>query len=419
MNVFKKMVLALALVFSLSGLGAVAQAQVIDGQEVVIPYLTSANGWWAGLSILNKTSAERNYKVFCWNESGQIIGENQGLLGPFQMATGIVQSFAPVLTGIQQRVNLSIVMPGTFPFHVTMFMGNNAGGFSMSNYRSEPVQIDSVTLAVVSPSTPSPTPTPTPTPFPTPTPTPTPTPGASFIDPVTGMEFVYVKGGCYQMGDIFGDGLNTEQPVHQVCVRDFYIGKYEVTQGQWKKIIRGNPSISSKGDQYPVENVSWDDVQQYIQALNRQSGKTYRLPTEAEWEYAARSGGKQEKYAGGNDVDSVAWYGDNSDGATHEVGTKTGNGLGLYDMSGNVWEWCQDRWHDNYQGAPTDGSAWETGSSSLRVHHGGGWSGGYWANPSSRVRTAARAGQPSDFSSAHVGFRLVITAARFVCIARC
>ncbi len=390
MNVFRKMVLALALVFSLSGLGVVAQAQVIDGQKVVIPYVTSANGWWAGLSIYNESSMERNYKVFCRDEPGQIIGESQGLFSPFQMTTGIVQSFVPVLAGVQQRVNLSIVMPGTFPFHVTMFMGNNTGGFSMLNYSSEPVQVDSVTLAVVSPSTPSPNPFPTPTP----------TPGASFTDATTGMEFVYVKGGCYQMGDTFGDGLNTEQPVHQVCVRDFYIGKYEVTQGQWERIIRGNPSLSSQGNQYPVENVSWNEAQQYIQALNQQSGKTYRLPTEAEWEYAARSGGKQEKYAGGNDVDSVAWYGDNSDGATHEVGTKTGNGLGIYDMSGNVWEWCQDRWHDNYQGAPTDGSAWETGSDSRRV----------WANPSSRVRTAARAGQPSDFSSAHVGFRLVITA---------
>ncbi len=402
MNVFRKTVLALALVLSLSGLGAVAQAQVIDGQKVVIPYLTSVNGWWVGVSIYNESPMERHYKFFCRDEPGRVIGENQGLLGPFQMTTGLVQSFAPVLASVHQRINLSIVMPGDFPFHVAMFMGNSAGGFSMLNYRSEPVQIDSVTLAVVSPSTPTPTPTPFPTPTPTPTPTPIPTPGASFTDPVTGMEFVYVKGGCYQMGDTFGDGDNTEQPVHQVCVRDFYIGKYEVTQGQWKQIMASNPSHFKKGDRYPVENVSWNKVQQYIQALNRQSGKTYRLPTEAEWEYAARSGGKQEKYAGGNNVDSVAWYGGNT---THEVGTKAANGLGLYDMSGNVWEWCQDKYHDNYQGAPTDGSVWETGSSPRRIARGG-----RWGISARHARAARRGGESPNVGNSTLGFRLVITA---------
>jgi formylglycine-generating enzyme required for sulfatase activity len=112
------------------------------------------------------------------------------------------------------------------------------------------------------------------------------------------MPFVFVKGGCYQMGDTFGDGKSDEKPVHDVCVSDFYMGKYEVTQGQWKRIMGNNPSsFSGCGDNCPVENVSWKDVQDFISRLNRQSGKRYRLPTEAEWEYAARSGGKREKWA--------------------------------------------------------------------------------------------------------------------------
>lgn len=138
-------------------------------------------------------------------------------------------------------------------------------------------------------------------------------------DPTTGMEFVYVDGGCYQMGDTFGDGESNEKPVHEVCVDDFYIGKYEVTQGQWKAIMRDNPlgdnpsKFDECGDNCPVESVSWNDAQAFINKLNNKTGKNYRLPTEAEWEYAAKSGGKSEKYSGGNDVDSVAWYKDNSE----------------------------------------------------------------------------------------------------------
>ena len=118
------------------------------------------------------------------------------------------------------------------------------------------------------------------------------------VDPTTGMEFVRVAGGCFQMGDTFGDGESDEKPLHEVCVDDFWMGKTEVTQGQWQKIMGSNPSYFQKGANYPVEQVSWDDVQGYIRTLGEESGKTFRLPTEAEWEYAARSGGKDEKYAG-------------------------------------------------------------------------------------------------------------------------
>jgi len=175
------------------------------------------------------------------------------------------------------------------------------------------------------------------------------TSGGAFTDATTGMPFVFVKGGCYQMGDTFGDGAPEEKPVHDVCVSDFYMGKHEVTQGQWKRIMGNNPSsFSGCGDNCPVEHVSWNDAQNFIRRLNSQSGKRYRLPTEAEWEYAARSGGKREKWAGsGNEASSgdYAWYSSNSGSKAHPAGQKLPNGLGLHDMSGNVWEWCND-WYD-------------------------------------------------------------------------
>ena len=138
-----------------------------------------------------------------------------------------------------------------------------------------------------------------------------------------------------------------ESPEHEVTVSGFWIGKYAVTQGQWQKVMGNNPSGFQKGDNYPVETVSWDDAKAFILKLNGKSGCTFRLPTEAEWEYAARSGGKAEKYAGGNDIDAVAWYGANSGKSTHPVGTKAPNGLGIYDMSGNVWQWCEDVYDAN------------------------------------------------------------------------
>ncbi|MBF0155081.1 MAG: formylglycine-generating enzyme family protein, partial [Magnetococcales bacterium] len=114
------------------------------------------------------------------------------------------------------------------------------------------------------------------------------------------------------------------------------------TQGQWQKVMGNNPAYFKRGDDYPVEQVSWDDVQQFIKKINEMSKNHYRLPTEAEWEYACRSGGKAERYAGGDDLDALAWYVQNSDEVSHPVGQKLPNGLGLHDMCGNVWEWCED-----------------------------------------------------------------------------
>jgi len=232
--------------------------------------------------------------------------------------------------------------------------------------------------------------------------------GKQFKDPVTGMEFVFVKGGCFEMGDTFGDGYSYEKPVHDVCVSDFYMGKYEVTQGQWEVIMGDNPSyFKNCGDNCPVENVSWNDVQEFIERLNSKTGKKYRLPTEAEWEYAARSGGKREKYAGTNsdaDLGSYAWYIMNSGSKTHPVGQKQPNGLGLYDMSGNVWEWVSDRYDQNYYKNSPRNNPKGPSSGSYRVLRGGSWSG---------VPNAIRASYRFDINPStrnyNYGFRLLRT----------
>ena len=186
---------------------------------------------------------------------------------------------------------------------------------------------------------------------------------------------VYVEGGTFTMGATSEQGSEAEsdeKPAHQVTLSSFSIGKYEVTQEEWEAVMGSNPS-SFKGMKLPVEQVSWNDCQDFIRKLNQLTGKHFRLPTEAEWEYAARGGSKSRgyKYAGGNDIGSVAWYYGYSGSKTHEVGQKQPNELGLYDMSGNVHEWCQD-WYGSYSGTsqtnPTGSS-----SGSIRVIRGGSW----------------------------------------------
>ncbi|CAK8712446.1 MAG: Formylglycine-generating enzyme, required for sulfatase activity, contains SUMF1/FGE domain [Candidatus Electronema aureum] len=170
-------------------------------------------------------------------------------------------------------------------------------------------------------------------------------------DPVSGMQFMYIPGGCFDMGS---DENDDEKPVHEVCVNAFWMGKYEVTQGQWRKVMGGNPAKFQKGDDYPVEQVSWKEAQEFITKLTSMTGKKFSLPAEAEWEYACRAGGSG-RYCGGDDPDLVAWYDGNSGGNTHPVGGKEKNFFGLHDMSGNVWEWCSD-WYgkDYYASSPKD-----------------------------------------------------------------
>ena len=200
-------------------------------------------------------------------------------------------------------------------------------------------------------------------------------------------DMVFVAGGTFQMGatsEQHDDAFEDERPVHQVTLDNFYICKYEVTQALWKEVMGSNPSYW-KGDNLPVENVSWNDCQDFIRKLNALTGKSFRLPTEAEWEFAARGGNNSRgyKYAGSDNIGDVAWYEDNSGEKTHAVGTKLPNELGLYDMSGNVWEWCQD-WYGGYSNIPQNNPKGPNGGKSgffrslfsSRVLRGGGWNGG-------------------------------------------
>lgn len=229
--------------------------------------------------------------------------------------------------------------------------------------------------------------------------------GKPFKDSLADMGMVFVKGGCYQMGDTSGDGGPEEKPVHEVCVDDFYMGKYEVTQGQWKRIMGSNPSrFTDCGDNCPVEGVSWNDVREFIGRLNSLSGDSkYRLPTEAEWEYAARSGGRKEIYSGG-DLYSVAWFTADPSNETHHVGTKTPNGLGLYDMSGNVWEWTNDWYDSNYYSSSPRKNPTGPDTGSARVLRGGSWGVGPF-----EIRTAYRNYLSPDYRSGSIGFRLLRT----------
>lgn len=187
-----------------------------------------------------------------------------------------------------------------------------------------------------------------------------------------GMAFVRVPSGSFVMGGM-GSGL---EPLHRVKVAGFWFGQTEVTQAQWQSVTGNNPSFF-EGEDRPVEQVSFDDIQGFLSKLNaRDSKNRYRLPTEAEWEYASRAGAAGEAP---EDLNAVSWNLANSENTTHPVGSKQPNAWGLYDMLGNVWEWCQDTWHDDYQGAPSDGSAW-IDEGGARVIRGGRWDkGAEWA----------------------------------------
>ena len=228
-----------------------------------------------------------------------------------------------------------------------------------------------------------------------------------FTETVSGVKFdmVYVKGGTFSMGatkEQGSDAFDREKPVHSVTLSDYYIGKFEVTQGLWKAVMGDNPSYFKKGDDYPVECVSWNDIQDFLTKLNKLIGKKYALPTEAQWEYAARGGAKSNKYiySGSNTVGDVAWYEDNSDGETHPVGKKQANELGIYDMSGNVDECCSDCFGDYSSDSQTDPTGPTNGG--YRVLRGGSWNG-----DANDCRVSNRGNVFPDSRSSVLGFRVV------------
>lgn len=230
------------------------------------------------------------------------------------------------------------------------------------------------------------------------------------------MQFVRVQGGSFVMGCTENQGSDCESdetPAHNVQVGTFYIGVYEVTQAQWQRVMgtgiveqqnrAGASSLRGVGDNYPMYYITWEEANNFARELSRITGKTYRLPTEAEWEYAARGGNKHDeaKYAGSHNINAVAWYAENGDNITHPVGQKRPNALGIYDMSGNVWEWCSD-WYGPYQsGYQENPTGAETGS--RHVDRGGGW-----FNDSRYCRVSLRFSRPPSFRGSFLGLRLVL-----------
>ena len=214
-----------------------------------------------------------------------------------------------------------------------------------------------------------------------------------------------VEGGTFTMGATseMTEPWDNEKPTHQVTLSSYYIGETEVTQALWKAVMGSNPSYD-EGDDLPVECVSWNDCQTFINLLNSLTGKDFRLPTEAEWEFAARGGNQSRhtQYSGSSRIDDVAWYKDNSGYGTHPVKTKQPNELGIYDMSGNVFEWCQD-WHGDYSSyAKTNPTGASSGAQRLIR-------GGNWYCPPRYCRSSCRGGNTPEASGCNLGLRLVLS----------
>jgi sulfatase modifying factor 1 len=208
-------------------------------------------------------------------------------------------------------------------------------------------------------------------------------------------KMVWIEGGNYQMGS--NKGRDDEKPIHNVNISNFFIGQTEITQYQWESIMGNNPSEFKECKQCPVEQVSWDDIQIFLKKINEKTGQKYRLPTEEEWEYVAR-GGKESKsylYAGGNNIKNVAWFKNNSNGKTHPVGKKSPNELGIYDMTGNVYEWTSSGWCADYQ---------KSRDSFTYVLRGGSWN-----YEEESCRSTYRIHSFPDSRDVNFGFRIVLS----------
>lgn len=247
----------------------------------------------------------------------------------------------------------------------------------------------------------------------------------SYTDPSTGMEFVLVEGGCFAMGDSVGEGDPNERPVHEVCLSDFYVGQYEVTNAQFDQFRPGHDSGTSEGaslDQpdLPVVNVSWEDAVAFSKWLSEKSGQLYVLPTEAQWEYAARGGSQMSRFWG-NDPNEACQYANVADMTAKEhwakwttfqcddgyaaaapVGSFQPNSYGLYDILGNAWEWCQDTYNAEAYGRLPKNDPVFGGAGEYRVMRGGGWSNGPLG-----IRSSHRVGLSPGFGHHALGFRLV------------
>lgn len=218
---------------------------------------------------------------------------------------------------------------------------------------------------------------------------------------------IYVEGGTFTMGTTSQYGIDVRD-AHCITLSDYYIGQYEVTQGLWQAVMENNPANFKQGNLYPVERVSWEDCQLFISKLNtllavQLGGKRFALPTEAQWEYAARGGKKTQnyKYAGGNDLSNVAWYAGNANYTTHAVGQKAPNELGLYDMSGNVWEWCLD-WYGGHS-IVAQATPYSSDDKVARVERGGSYN--YYSGACSIL---FRSGHIPSFRMDELGLRLVL-----------
>ena len=231
-----------------------------------------------------------------------------------------------------------------------------------------------------------------------------------WTEPVTGMSFVWIPAGRFVMGCSAWAAPCDDNalPEHPVALDGYWMGRHEVTQGQWKRLMATNPSECAKGDDHPVENVSWDDVQAFVARLRDVSGSGFRLPTEAEWEYACRSGGNNERFSGGEEAHRLGWFSEvvgaaaYCDESARPVGQKAPNGLGLHDMSGNLWEWVQDTYAGDAYGSHAPDNPVHEGSGSKRVNRGGSW-----GSASGHLRCTYRNRHSPGFSSSFVGFRLV------------